>query len=607
MSDIIQLLPDSIANQIAAGEVIQRPASVVKELMENSIDAGSSEIVLAIKDAGKVLIQVADNGIGMSDTDARMCFERHATSKIKSANDIFKIKTKGFRGEALASIAAIAHVELVTRQEDKDIGTRIVLIGSKFKSQTAIQSEVGTKISVKNLFFNVPARRKFLKSDSVELKHINDEFIRLALAHTDIAFSFYHNGKELYRMPKSNLKARITGLFGRGFESKILRISEEMEILKVSGFIGKLEACRKSRTNQFLFVNNRFIKSSYLNHAIFSTYEEYIEKGVFPVYFLFLEIDPDKIDINIHPTKQEIKFEDERLIYSYLKVAIKHVIGQFTYKPTLDFNDNDFDNFVGSPNRIKEDIESSTSYKNPRITPDRNREDWEKAFEIVGKNDDEVERSTSFQELPSRLNSSEGLLMDNQNTISEGNVFQLHNSYILKEVKSGFLLIDQKNAHERILYEEYMRNYNFGKNVGMEQLLFPQVLDIDKNKVKFLDSVLDELSKFGFILEIDESKNICIKAIPSNIINKKSVYLALRDIIENSNESLEIESLFKEDFAKKLAKLNARKRDESLTIEEMIYLVENLFNCENPYNTPSGKKCFIKIEMDDIIKRFNQS
>ena len=607
MSDIIQLLPDSIANQIAAGEVIQRPASVVKELMENSIDAGSSEIVLVIKDSGKVLIQVADNGIGMSDTDARMCFERHATSKIKSANDIFKIKTKGFRGEALASIAAIAHVELVTRQEDNEVGTRIVLIGSKFKSQTAIQSEVGTKISVKNLFFNVPARRKFLKSDSVELKHINDEFIRLALAHTDIAFSFYHNGKELYRLPKSNLKTRITGLFGRGFESKILPVSEEMEILKVSGFIGKLEACRKSRTNQFLFVNNRFIKSSYLNHAIYSTYEEYIEKGVFPVYFLFLEIDPDKIDINIHPTKQEIKFEDERLIYSYLKVAIKHVIGQFTYKPSLDFNDRGFDDLVGHSAKSKSNQDLSSSYRNPKIEPNRNKDEWEKAFEIVGKDDNEVERSTDIQEFPSRLNSSTGMLIDNQDDISGGNVFQLHNSYILKEVKSGFILIDQKNAHERILYEEYMRTYNVGKSVGMEQLLFPKILDIDKNEVKFLETVLDELSKFGFLLEIDKSERICVKAIPNNIIDKKSVYLALQDIIENSNDSLEIESLFKENFSKRLAKLNARKRDESLTIEEMIYLVDNLFNCENPYNTPSGKKCFIKIEMDDIIRRFNQS
>ncbi len=607
MSDIIQLLPDSIANQIAAGEVIQRPASVVKELMENSIDAGSSEIVLAIKDSGKVLIQVTDNGIGMSDTDARMCFERHATSKIKSANDIFKIKTKGFRGEALASIAAVAHVELVTRQDDRDIGTRIILIGSKFKSQTAVQSEVGTKISVKNLFFNVPARRKFLKSDSVELKHINDEFIRLALAHTDIAFSFYHNGKELYRLQKSNLKSRIAGLFGRGFESKILPVREEMEILNIFGFIGKLEACRKSRTNQYIFVNNRFIKSSYLNHAIFSTYEEYIEKGVFPVYFLFLEIDPDKIDINIHPTKQEIKFEDERLIYSYLKVAIKHVIGQFTFKPSLDFNDNDFDAIVGSSNRGRGNINTSSTYRNPKIEPNRSRDDWEKAFEVVGKDVDEVKRSTDFQEIPSKLNSSKGILLDNQNIVSERKVFQLNNSYILKEVKSGFILIDQKNAHERILYEEYIKNYSFGKSVGMEQLLFPKVLDIDKSKVKFLNSVLDELSKFGFQVEIDKSERICVIAIPNNIIDKKSVYLALQDIIENSNDSLEIESLFKENFAKKMAKLNARKRDESLTIEEMIYLVDHLFKCDNPYNTPSGKKCFIKIEMEDIAKRFNLS
>ncbi len=603
MSDIIQLLPDSIANQIAAGEVIQRPSSVVKELIENSIDAGASEIVLVIKEAGKVLIQVSDNGIGMSETDARMCFERHATSKIQSANDIFKIRTKGFRGEALASIAAIAHVELITRQEQKDIGTKVVLIGSKFKSQTASQTEKGTKISVKNLFFNVPARRKFLKSDSVELKHINDEFIRLALAHTDISFSFYHNGKELYRLVKSSLKSRILGLFGRGYESKILPIAEEMEVLKVDGFIGKLDACRKSRTNQFIFVNNRFIKSSYLNHAIFSSYEEYIEKGQYPIYFIFLDIDPDKIDINIHPTKQEIKFEDERLIYSYLRVAIKHVIGKFTYKPSLDFeSESTLDTLVERPKR-KTEGSRSFDFVSSKIKPNKNRDEWEKAFEIV-ENKGVSGRDSDVQELPSRLNIKMGRTLEDS-TIMEGKVFQLHNAYILKEVKSGFILIDQKNAHERVLFEEYMDDYNFGKNSNRERLLFPQLIEVDKSKIDFIDSVFKELEKFGFKLELDIENNVCIKEIPINVIDKKGVFQVLQEIIENSNSTLELESYFKEDFAKRLAKVNARKKGESLTEEEMKYLIDKLFNCSNPYNTPGGKKCFVKIEMDEIINRFS--
>jgi len=602
MSDIIQLLPDSIANQIAAGEVIQRPASVVKELIENSIDAGSTEIVLVIKEAGKVLIQVSDNGVGMSETDARMCFERHATSKIKSANDIFKIRTKGFRGEALASIAAISHVELITRQEKNDIGTKVVLLGSTFKSQTAVQTETGTKISVKNLFFNVPARRKFLKSDSVELKHINDEFIRLALAHVDISFSFYHNGKELYRLAKSNLKNRISGLFGRGFESKILPIAEEMEILKISGFIGKLDACRKSRTNQFIFVNNRFIKSNYLNHAIFSTYEEYIEKGQYPVYFIFLEIDPDKIDINIHPTKQEIKFEDERLIYSYVKVAVKRVIGMFTYKPSLDFeSDSTFDSLARrSPG--EEFNQKSGSFVSSRIKPGRDRDEWEDAFKIIENK--EVDQSrTEFQEIPSRLNSNMGDIPD-ETIVSENNVFQLQNTYILKEVKSGFILIDQRNAHERILYEEIIKNYNIDKKVSVERLLFPQIIEVDSSKLEFREAVFEELGKFGFKLELDKKNNVCIKEIPANITDKKAVYQVLKDIIENSNETLELESFFKEDFAKRIAKINAKRRGESLTKEEMTYLIDRLFACDNPYNTPGGKKCFIKIEIEEIINRF---
>lgn len=606
MADVIRLLPDSIASQIAAGEVIQRPASVVKELMENSIDADSNEILLVIKDAGKVLIQVSDNGKGMSDTDSRMCFERHATSKIQNANDIFKIKTKGFRGEALASIAAISHVELITRQKQNDVGTKIVLIGSKFKKQELSQSEPGTKISVKNLFFNVPARRKFLKSDAVELKHITDEFIRLALAHIDISFSFYHNGKELFRLLKSNLKQRISEIFGRGYDSKLLPIHQEMEILKINGFIGKINAARKSRTNQFLFVNNRYIKSNYLNHAITSCYREYIPEDQFPLFFLFLEIDPDKIDVNIHPTKQEIKFEDERLIYNYVKVAIKHILGKFTYTPSFDFDKNSsFDNLV-IKNRTdqKAKINSGSGFSN-EIKPNKNQDEWEKAFEILKDDNKTNNEVVENQEIPSKLNTGINDAFDDK-TISLGQVFQLHNSHIVKQIKSGFILVDQKYAHERILYEEYLSNFNSQKKISLEQLMFPHVLNIDKTNENLLKSLLKDLEKFGFNLEEDKNKDILVKAVPANMIDKKGINQFIERILDDYLQNIEIQFSFHDHFARSLSKINARNKGEQLSNEEMNYLVDNLFNCENPYVNPNGKKTFIIIEMDEIIKRFNK-
>lgn len=607
MADIIHLLPDAIASQIAAGEVIQRPASVVKELMENSLDANSTEIMLVIKDAGKVLIQVSDNGKGMSGTDSRMCFERHATSKIQNANDIFKIKTKGFRGEALASIAAIAHVELTTRQIENEIGTKIVLIGSKFKKQELSQSEPGTKISVKNLFFNVPARRKFLKSDAVELKHITDEFIRLALAHIDISFSFYHNGKELFRLPKSNLKQRISEIFGRGYDSKLLPINQEMEILKINGFIGKINTARKSRTNQFIFVNNRFIRSNYLNHAITSCYREYISEDQFPLFFLFLEINPDKIDVNIHPTKQEIKFEDERLIYNYVKVAIKHVLGKFTYSPSLDFdNKSTFDTLI-QKNRIenKEKYNSGSGFSNT-ITPNKNQDEWEKAFEIL-RDDNKTTNDKPIEnlEIPSRLNTAINDTLDD-NTISKGQIFQLHNSYIIKQIKSGFIMLDQKYAHQRVLYEEYLSNFNSQNKISLEQLMFPHVLNIDKSNEGLLKSLIKDLKNFGFNLEEDKNGDILVKAVPANMVNKKGINQFIERILDDYLKNIEIQFSFHDHFARSLSKVNARNRGEQLSIDEMNYLLDSLFNCENPYVSPNGYKTYIIIEMDEIFKRFNK-
>ena len=337
MADVIQLLPDSIANQIAAGEVIQRPASVVKELMENAIDAGSTSVKLVVKDAGKTLIQVIDNGSGMSETDARMCFERHATSKIRKANDLFSLVTKGFRGEAMASIAAIAQVEMRTRLEGQDLGTKIIIEGSEVKKQEACQSPQGSTISVKNLFYNVPARRKFLKSNPVEMRYIMDEFQRLAIAHSDIFFSLHHNNVELFHLPPGSLRQRVVGVLGTNTNKKLVPLKEDTEILNLSGFVGKPEFAKKTRGEQLFFVNNRFIKSSYLNHAVMTAYEELLPKDTFPLYVIFIEIDPTRIDINVHPTKQEIKFDDERLVYNYLKVAVRHSLGQYSIMPTLDF------------------------------------------------------------------------------------------------------------------------------------------------------------------------------------------------------------------------------------------------------------------------------
>ena len=486
MSDIIKLLPDSVANKIAAGEVIQRPASAAKELLENSIDSGASEIKLIIKDAGKTLIQVVDNGSGMSETDARMSFERHATSKIQSANDLFAIRTMGFRGEALASIAAIAHVDIKTKLSNQELGSHICIEGSEVKSQDAVSCTDGTNISVKNLFFNVPARRNFLKSNNVETRHIIEEFNRVALVNPNIEFSFIHNERKVFKLPISNLKQRITGIMGSNYGQKLVPVEQKTDKINITGYIGKPEFAKKTRGEQYFFVNNRFIKHPYLNHAVDNAFQELLPSKAFPSYFIYFDVDPKQIDINIHPTKTEVNFLDNKLIYAILRSAVKQGLGKYNITPTIDFEvEQSFD----APNPPKgkpiiNPFEKTESTFNPFETQQQkiqtkrevsNSENWEKLFagknvqnEIFESPDDAKSNNEHLNELRTS---------NNENGTEERKIFQIQNRYILTFIKSGILIIDQQNAHERILYERYKKMLE-NKKGNSQQELFPQNISL---------------------------------------------------------------------------------------------------------------------------------
>ncbi|NND63007.1 MAG: DNA mismatch repair endonuclease MutL, partial [Flavobacteriaceae bacterium] len=484
MGDIIQLLPDHVANQIAAGEVVQRPASVVKELLENAIDAGATSIKLVVKDAGKTLIQVIDDGSGMSDTDARLSFERHATSKIKSAEDLFNLNTKGFRGEALASIAAIAHVELKTRTETAEVGCKIIIEGSEVTSQEAVVTSKGTTISVKNLFYNIPARRNFLKSNPVETRHIIDEFHRVALAHPQVSFHMLHNGSDVFNLPVSNSRQRIANIFGSKANEKLVPVSEETEIVKVDGFVIKPQFAKKSRGEQFFFVNNRFIKSPYLHHAVNSAFEGLVKEGTHPGYFLFLEIDPKSIDINIHPTKTEIKFDDEHSIYAMLRATIKHSLGQFSIGPVLDFNkDSSFDTPYEYSKKapVKPSIEVDRSFnpfkdstgvisKGSARTYKKSSQEaqWESLY--VGIKD--ISEETKIEGVEFESEEVSGSFFEQEEAHQGQTTFQIQNKYIVSSIKSGIMVIHQNLAHQRVLYEEILRNMTVQEAVS-QQLLFP--------------------------------------------------------------------------------------------------------------------------------------
>lgn len=602
MPDIIRLLPDSIANQIAAGEVIQRPASVIKELLDNAVDAGATEINVIIKDAGKTLIQVQDNGTGMSPTDARMSLERHATSKLRKAEDLFDIRTMGFRGEALASIAAIAHVEIRTRRAEDTIGTRLLVEASVVTAQEGCQCPVGTSILVRNLFYNVPARRKFLKSDPVEMRHILDEFHHLALAFEQIQFRLIHNDQEIYNLQAGNLRHRILSLFGKKINEFLVPVEEETNYVNFTGYIGKPKLAKKSRGEQFLFVNHRYIRSSYLQHAVKSAYEDILPADQFPFYVLFLEINADKIDVNVHPTKQEIKFEDERIIYNYLRVACRHALGKYSITPSLDFEQE------GAIDRASGESSSGTSFPIGQ-----------------GQERDVHQEKENIRKWGALLESIEGFSLtrpdDGQSRIPEpladqdeletslgDNVIpvQLWQRYIIVPGWNDMLIIDQRAAHERILFESMIKDLQ-AQNPSVQKLLWPETLQQTPAEAILLRDLLPHLQHLGFDMAEFGHDSFIIHGIPAILTDLISPQQVIEDILERYKESQETITLKPvEKVAFALASNVSRRRGESLSPEEMRHLVEQLLACDNPYTSPSGKKTFITFGKEEIFRRFQQ-
>ncbi len=592
MSDIIQLLPDHVANQIAAGEVVQRPASVIKELIENAVDSGATSIQVIVKDAGRSLIQVIDNGSGMSVTDVRMAFERHATSKIRTTEDIYNIHTKGFRGEALASIAAVAQVETKTRKIDDEIGSQLVIEGGEVRNQDPVVCPVGTSISVKNLFYNVPARRNFLKSNQVEFRHIQDEFQRVSMAHENISFFLHHNDAEVYHLKAGNLKQRITQIFGKKLSSQIISVEEDTEIVKVKGFVGKPEVAKKSRGEQFFFVNNRYIRSGYLHNAIADAFDSLLPAGYSPVYFLYLEIDPSKIDINIHPTKTEIKFEDEALIFTILRAAVKHALGQFNVIPSLDFEQDPNWAFIPSASEEKQ-------IKMPEITVDSSFNPFEHQQSRAPKPSD-IKANFDFYndavELEIENNHAHQLFESEEIQNDAFEVIQWLNQYLVVEYRGELLIIDQHRAHQKILFEKFVRSNN--GNALVQQMLFPIELELSPNDRQKLINVEHQLLSFGFDISLDEEA-IQINAIPVDV-QQEDVVSVFMDFIEELDYQEEIE--LENTFAKILAKNAAVKKGVALKAEQMQTLVEELLRLPNPNYTPYGRPIFVQMNTSDIKK-----
>ena len=615
MADIIQLLPDHVANQIAAGEVVQRPASVVKELLENAIDAGATTIKLIVKDAGKTLIQVIDNGKGMSTTDARLSFERHATSKIRSADDLFQLHTKGFRGEALASIAAISHVDLKTKQKQVEVGTEIVIEGSEIVSQEVVVTPNGTSISVKNLFFNIPARRNFLKSNTVELRHIIDEFHRVALAHCDIQFLMYNNGSETFNLPNSNYRQRIVNIFGSKANEKLVPVEEETEILKISGFVGKPEYAKKTRGEQYFFVNNRFIKSAYLNHAILSAFDGLLKSGTHPSYFLNLKVNPQTIDINIHPTKTEIKFDDEHTLYAILRSAVKHSLGQFNIAPVLDF---ERDANLDTPYKY-----SKTNIDAPKVEVDRSfnpfrgegrstgqtlaarkpvAQNWEGLY--VGLESKGNQGQVDLDEETFETEVSTGSLFENETTQEQrGSTYQLHNKYIISAIKSGMLVIDQYRAHQRILYEEFLQDITVKEGVS-QQLLFPLQLHFSKQELNIIKGLKNDLEHTGFIFSNVSDESIEITGVPVSV-PESEVSIILEQLVSDvENEVPEANFSATDLLAKSMAKSLAIKAGQSLQKDEQEHIVNKLFACKEPNVSPTNRLTFVTLGIEELDKKF---
>jgi len=593
MTNRISLLPDHVANQIAAGEVIQRPASVVKELLENAVDAGSDIIQLIVKDAGKTLVQVIDNGTGMNSTDIRLAFERHATSKINIAEDLFTLKTKGFRGEALASIAAIAHVETHTRVENQDVSHCLKIEGSQVIEQTLSTQPKGTSIAVKSLFYNIPARRNFLKSDTVELRHVIDEFHRVALAHPEIKFLFFNNGSELFDLPSSNLRKRLVAIFGNKLDSLLVPIEETTSLARLNGFVVKPSHAKKTRGQQFFFVNNRFIRSPFLNHAVSAAFEGLLRPGFNPGYFLFLELDPKTIDINIHPTKTEVKFEDEQSLYAILRSTIKHSLGIFQVIPTLDFEQNQtmevpyaFKNKVPTSPPIEVDssfnpFKDSASNRKPKM------EQWEGLYSgIQSLPTEEVSSTHSLVEVPQATR-----------------VFQLFSKYIVCPLRTSMLLIDQSRAHQRILYERFLSAITTKKGIS-QQLLFPLTIELNPQQEEQFKSSYEILEALGFEIKHIE-KSIEVMGAPEHCPPSKIESVIETLLLENDKESENQHFSYADQVAKSMAQSLAIRPGETLKLEEQHRLLDDFFGCKETTVSPFNKQIFITLEKGEIEQKLS--
>ena len=633
MADLIQLLPDHIANQIAAGEVVQRPASVVKELLENAIDAGATDLQFVYRGAGKELIQVVDNGCGMSPTDARMAFERHATSKIRNSDDLFAIRTMGFRGEALASIAAVSKVELRTRTHNEAVGTRILIEDGRVVTQEACPCAAGTNFMVQHLFYNVPARRKFLKSDSVETRHMLDEFTRIALAHPDLQFRAFNGTSEVYHLPPSKLSQRIVGLLGKHYRERIVPVGEETSQLRIKGYVGKPEFAKKSRGDQFFFVNGRFIKSRYLHHAVKTAYDKLLPEGHWPMYVLFLELDARQIDINVHPTKQEIKFEDERLVYQYLRVAVKHALGQFSVAPMIDFDaeaalqaapiagpqaqtitTHILPSSAGAdaPAGHGEARYVSTSSGNGRraqaVAPG-----WRDLYE-AGRTAAPLDQPSDVpfdhdrDTLTITPEWSQGA--DNEELLDgEGDMkvpYQLHQAYIVHQVKSGYLLIDQEGAHERVLYERYLLQLSNSEHQASQRELFPTSLTLSSAEAETLRTVLPELERLGFDISENKAGNFVVDGLPANLPGQRDAQQLVTALLDLHRDDLAIELGQRERIALALARRGAVRRGTALTTEAQQQLVAQLLTTSHPEHTPSGKRCIVSHSLTELERGFGR-
>ena len=615
MSDIIRLLPDSVANQIAAGEVIQRPASAVKELLENSVDSGAKLVELHLREAGKSLIQVSDDGCGMSETDARMAFERHATSKLRSADDLFNIRTLGFRGEALASIAAVAQVELKTRLHDEDLGCCIRIEGAEIKSQEACAGNAGTTIIIKNLFFNIPARRKFLKSNNTELRHIIEEFQRVALVNPEVAFHMYHNNKVVFQLNKTTLKQRIVNIFGNQYNKRLLPVEINTGDVNISGFIVHPHHAKKVRGEQYFFCNKRFIRSPYLNHAVENACRELLPDKAFPGFFIYMEVDPGSIDINIHPTKTEVKFSEEKSVYAFLHSSVKQALGKFNITPSLDFTEDVNSGLI--PPKHEMPVRMPTISVNPEYNPfeqpdfrgrkdprtERNEENWDKLFDLAHKKHDahfSIDDETSHPDAQKPVQTIRPDWNENREEFTDKKIFQFGGAYIISNVKSGLMIIDQKRAQERILFEHFLEKIGSG-SISTQQLLFPQTVALSPDEFALLNEIRDELKQLGFDIADFGPNTINVNGRPHEL-EISDIRLSLERILENyRTEKTDLNIDKKTRIAASLAKNLSVGSNKKMNEQEMNHIIDKLFACQAPEISPSGKKIVRILRKDDLF------